>query len=289
LNMQIRRIAAHSFKNSQMLPFDPAEFSRFKYGSARYARVFGRVLSQSFLASPYFQPLVEALQNGRKAIVYPPPYINLPTAAYYLATEFVNLLNEQLHNMKLPAVYLGKIYRRKSYCSDYGSMSEAERNAIFEDEVFYADEHLLQTAFSLFLDDIWITGAHERRILKMLEASGVDYGSDCLFLYFAKLENPVCDPSIESYLNLHAIHDFQSVLDLMEHDGFCWNTRVVKYLLLLPAVQFDLLIENLGLENRRQLYHWAINNGYCQLKNLEPNFHRLKSTLYETASHLLPH
>jgi hypothetical protein len=156
---RINRLAVHNFSTETNLKFDPVAFSRFKYGSLKIANQFGETLAHRFCQSPFFTEILTQTAH-KKIIVLPPPYINVPTAGYFLTQSFFNKLNQYLFEKEVPNAWFAKIYRQKSYFVDYGNMTAIERRGLLSDETFQVDAAFLKDNICLFIDDIRITGAH---------------------------------------------------------------------------------------------------------------------------------
>lgn len=288
--MNLKRIAVHTLIDEDSLTFDPFEYSQFKYGSGILAQQFGIELAQTFCNTDYFKTILYQSKT-KKIIVLPPPYINVPTAGYYLSRSFFNVLNQNLYNNNAPNAWLAKIYRQKSYYVDYGNMSAWERRDILSDEVFQVDSHFLKNNICLFIDDIRITGAHEERILKMLHHYSLDNFEDYYFLFYGLVaEKSSVKPHIESRLNRWDIHHLDDIQRLISKNDFAINTRVLKFILSEPFDDFKTFVDNLTLPIINELYFAALNNGYASLDELKNNFNYLSNFFisHEATSHILP-
>jgi hypothetical protein len=286
--MTLQRIAAHYFDNQQDIKFDPSAYSLFKYGSRSLANQFGEHLAQAFFASPLFDTIL-ATENGRKIIVLPPPCIHVPTAGFYLADSFFNHLNLKLHEKNKPHAWFIKTYRQKSYFVDYGKMSAEERHNTLADEIFKVDAAFLKDNICLFIDDIRITGAHEERVVRMLDYYGLQDFTDYSFLFYAMMnQTATLDPTIESRLNRWQINDLEPILNLIKKNDFVLNTRVLKFILAAPTAAFKDFVQTLDARMIQKIYFAALNNGYAQLTELSQNFLYLKYCIgNETTSCLL--
>lgn len=279
MDIHYPKFSAFRFQDETTTEFDKFGFSRFKYGSVKWTKILSYQFFDRYIYSTHYEALCNAIQSGMRVHVYPPPYINVPTAGFFLAKHFVDLLNEYLYENGYSPVFMGKIYRKKSYSTDYGNLEISEREAIFKDELFYTDSNILQNDFSIFFDDIRITGSHENRIFKMLEEIAPNNTSNFQFLYYAILDDLTCHPSIEHKLNTYSLKDYRDIENLIHDDGIYWNTRVVKYLLELPTSQFIHFLNNLESDQIRAFYHCCINNHYCILDSFIDNFNILKLSM----------
>jgi hypothetical protein len=287
--MTLQRLAIHYFDNQKDIKFDPSDYSLFKYGSSSLAEQFGANLAKAFVNSPYFEKIC-AEAPDRKIIVLPPPCINVPTAGFYFAESFFNHLNRELYEKHKPHAHFLKIYRQKSYFVDYGKMSSEERRNTLSDEIFKADAAFLKENICLFVDDIRITGAHEERIMRMLDFYGLEDLDAYYFLFYAMMnQTENADPTIEGRLNKWLIDDLNPVLDLIKKDDFSINTRVLKFILASPHDDFKDFINALNDALIKKIYFAALSNGYAELTELTQNFLYLKYCIgNETTSYLLP-
>ncbi|MEO2018582.1 MAG: phosphoribosyltransferase family protein, partial [Fuerstiella sp.] len=224
--------------------------------------------------------LLEHAADGTKIIVYPPPFINIPTAGYFLTLSFFNTLNRQLFSVGCSPILLGKVWREKSYFTDYSRLSKAERENVFADEVFTTDTELLRSAYALFVDDIRITGAHENRILRMTDELGLARGQIAM-LHYARMQIPNLDPAIEDRMNSAAMADLTYVTEMINRNDFRWNTRVTKHVLSLPPVSFAEFVESIRSPDRVRLLDGALSNGYGYLPEFQGNVERLLSLLQQ--------
>jgi PRTase ComF-like len=286
--MTLQRIAAHSFDTQKDIKFDPSAYSLFKYGSRSWAHRFGKHLAQTFFNSPLFHKILSD-NTDQKIIVLPPPCIHIPTAGHYLADAFFNHLNQKLHEQKRPHAWFIKTYRQKSYFGDYGKMSSEERRETLADEVFKVDAAFLKGHICLFVDDIRITGAHEERVMRMLEHYGLQDVTDYHFLFYAMMnQTAALDPTIESRLNRWGIEDLEPITKLIKRNDFVLNTRVLKFILSAPPDAFKAFTQDLDVSLTEKIYFAALNNGYAQLTELSQNFLYLKYCIgNETTSYLL--
>jgi hypothetical protein len=151
------------------LPFLKEDYSKFKHGSKTVARQFGKIMAKRF----WNQVLKNNLPD-KQIIVYPSPYNFIPTATFVLKDYFIKYLNEYLVEANLPPVMEGKIYRSNSYITDYGTMSQEERLKAISDDRFHIDSTLAKDKILLFIDDIKVTGSHEKMIDRMVEEYKLD-------------------------------------------------------------------------------------------------------------------
>ncbi len=99
-----------------------------------------------------------------------------------MKNHFVFRLNRWLADNELPVVQETKVHRTITYKEDYGELSAEERIRLIGNDSFHIDASFLRGKTLLFLDDIKITGSHERMILKMAKEHGL--ANPIYMLYF---------------------------------------------------------------------------------------------------------
>ncbi len=209
----------------------------------------------------------------------PSPYVHVPTATFAMKDYFVRSLNAALVSAGLLPVIEAKIYRKSSYKQEYGELNKTERFKVMADDSFYVDANLLRDNVCLFIDDIVITGAHEYRIFKMLEKSGLHKSNTNYFLYFAELVDENASPSIENYLNYYFVKDLFLLDKIIKNEPFIMNTRVIKYVLDADhneALHFFKYQKPVFLQT---FYHNAIGNGYHLIPDYQHNLNVLKTLI----------
>ena len=172
------KFSLHKVDNEEYFSFDPSEYSRFKYGDDLIAEKYGNELANSFISKimktlPFF---------GKQFVVISSPYSFIPTATYALKTHFVNNFNRWLISNNYPPVEESKIHRTVTYKEDYGSLNHDERINLIQNDKFHIDKTFLKDKILLFLDDIRITGSHERMIVTTLNKFEIE--NDFYLLYF---------------------------------------------------------------------------------------------------------
>lgn len=246
--------------------FSPDDYSKFKHGAVNIAREFGYVLADRFIANCFSQTY-----KGEQIVVVPSAYSYIPTASFYMKIFFVGKLNKYLYENGYPVVQETKINRTVTYREDYGEMSAKERYKLISGDKFHIDKAFIEGKQLLFIDDIKITGTHERIILKMLNEYEID--NNCYMLYFAELINRNISPTIENFLNNFSVNNLNDIDYIINNEQFVFNTRVVKYILNSSEDSFIEFINKQKNDFSRELYYQAIGNEYYKfdsyLKNLK--------------------
>jgi len=255
------------------LPFSMEDYSKFKYGSRNIARQFGKILAKRF----WIQVLRHDPPGDIPIIVYPSPYNFIPTATFVLKDYFIKNLNEYLIEAGCPPLKEGKIYRNGSYLTDYGTMSVEQRDNAMGEDHFHIDSAYAKGKILIFLDDIRVTGSHERRIDRMVKEFKLQ--NKCYYLYFASVEDPTIDASFENELNLHSIHSLLDIAKIIRNDEFAFNTRVTKYILQSNPEDFKVFVEYQTTGFLDRLLHYAIGNSYHLSDLMSENFQYLSNFL----------
>jgi len=252
------------------LPFDASEYSKFKYGSKSVARKFGKILAQRFW--------VQVLRHNppdKPILVYPSPYNFIPTATFVMKDYFIKFLNEYLVTAGHDPVKEGKIYRNGSYIIDYGTMNSTERDNAMTGDAFHIDAAFAEGKIIIFIDDIKVTGSHERRIDSMVSEYGLK--NKCYYLYFASVEDPTIEPQFEDFLNLNAIHSLVDVSKIIRNEEFAFNTRVVKFILNASHEEFVTFVSYQSDTFLDTLLHYSMGNSYHLAEEFKQNFKYLKT------------
>jgi hypothetical protein len=270
--------ALHKIDNPYVFGFDPDDYSRFKFGDETAARAFGQALAEGFIQA-HGTGLVAQLTatEQRQLVVVPSPYSFIPTASFALKNHFVFRLNRWLAEIGLPVAQETKIHRTITYKEDYGSLSAEDRIALIGNDRFHIDRGFLEGKTLLFLDDIRITGGHERVILKMIQ--DYDVHSPFYLVYFASLVNPEIPPVIENHLNYHWVKSIFDLDTLIRTGSFMLNTRAVKYILSYDFDAFRIFVEGQPESFLEYLYDMAVGNGYHLMEAYARNLNFIHATV----------
>lgn len=268
--MKIKKYSQQKIYNPEELDFNPDDFSRFKYGDDLVARQFGTELAEGFIESYLQNTDIAATQM----VVLSSPYSFIPTATFAMKNHFVSVLNRWLVDHSFPVVQEAKVHRTITYKDDYGSLDAAQRMALIGNDIFQIDKHFLAGKVLLFLDDIRITGSHERVILKM--ANEYEMTNDVFMLYYAELLNKEVHPKFENHLNYHCVKSIEDLHAIINSGHFVINTRITKYLLNYETADFTRFIEKQSDAFLNELYDMAIGNGYHAIEAYQRNLELVK-------------
>ena len=182
----------HKVHKERSFSFHPDDYSRFKFGDDAVAKTFGEELADGFIK----EHLV-VCKDPKQFVVVSSPYSFIPTATFAMKNYFVFRLNRWLAAHQLPVVQETKVHRTITYKDDYGELNAEERMCLIGNDSFHIDKAFLEGKTVLFLDDIRITGSHERMIMKM--AGEYNLNNEIFLLYFAELANRNIHPNIENH------------------------------------------------------------------------------------------
>jgi len=262
--------ALHKISSTEEFGFDPDDYSRFKFGDDLVAKDFGEQLADGFISDYLEQNFVE-----HQMVVISSPYSFIPTATFAMKNYFMHQLNRWLVENGGLVVQEAKVHRTITYKEDYGELSAEDRIKLIGNDSFHIDKHFLEGKTLLFLDDIRITGSHERMILKMAGEYGLN--NDMHMIYFAELVNKNIHPNVENTLNYHQVKSVFDLDDIIKGGFFCFNTRIVKYILNADFNSFSIFIKNQTDEFINMLYNLSLGNGYHLIDAYAENLNFIKS------------
>jgi hypothetical protein len=267
------RYSLHKIINPENMGFSKIEYSKFKFGDGKVAEKFGIDLAKNFIADC----LSEGYDN-KQIVVVSSPYSFIPTATFYLKMHFVFELNKWLIANNFPVVQETKIHRFTSYSEDYGAMSALERMKLISNDNFHFDKGFVEEKLILFLDDIRITGSHEKVIISML--SKLKINCQYYLLYFAELINWELPPTIENDLNYSFVDSIYKLDEIISAGRFEVNTRIVKYILNYEHESFKIFIQNKNSYFKNLIFNMAVGNSYHNVKSYKANFLYLQEIIF---------
>jgi len=265
----------HQIYQPDYLSFEPSEYSRFKFGDNTLSQNFGRALADGFIENH-----LQSKQFIEQLVVFSSPYSFIPTATFALKNQFVFTLNAWLAENKHPVVQEGKVHRTSTYKEDYGSLNAEQRIKLICSDSFYIDKVFLKNKVLLFIDDIRITGSHERMILRMMKE--FDLTNETYLLYFAELVNQAIEPQFENFLNYYSVKSIFDLNSIIEGD-FTINTRIVKYILGYDWEAFNIFIEDKKEDFIVLLYNMALGNNYHLIPAYSKNLNYIKQVIHNNS------
>lgn len=259
----------HKVKEETQYPFDPNQYSWFKFGDIQYAEKFATELFNGFV-----EKHSDLLLSNKEIVILPSPYYSIPTASNFLCHYFKKCLNNYLFQHNKNTSIESKIYRNQTYVTDYGNLDFEDRVKLISNDTYYIDKNFVNDKFCIFVDDIKITGSHEHTINKILNQ--YDVKGDFVFVYFAELINKNIHPRIENHYNYFAIKNVTDIIEVVNRPTFEFNTRIVKYILLFEKQDFEYFLINITNEIQSKLFHLAISNNYHQIAEYQENIRKIK-------------
>lgn len=261
----------HTFSDLNNTTFDPATYSKMKFGCDIAARALGHELAEEF----YFM-------NGDSikdipAVVIPAPYNFVPSTAAVLTHHFANRLNALKALNSDTICELSTAHRKTPYISDYEFLEASQRSAIMQNDEFYLNKDFISDKLIIFVDDSYITGIHEVKLKQVLRNKNIT--NDAIFVTYVKYTGS--DPTIEARLNFAGIHDIYEYLELAQAPTTRILTRATKFLIKQPHDNFGNILARLPREKVESLYYACIAKGYHTLPQFQDNFAMLQDT-YET-------
>jgi len=260
----------HKISESNHFPFDANTYSRFKFGDDYAAEIFGIALAKGFIKTH-----LAGKKNTDQVVVISSPYSFIPTATFALKDHFISELNKWLARENKPVVQETKIHRSITYKEDYGELDAEQRMNLISKDVFHIDTSFLKNKTLVFLDDIKITGSHERMIKKMLREFKVS--NEAYLLYYAELINSQIHPNVENTLNYYSVKSIFDLKNIIRQERFRINTRLVKYVLNCPEDQFMVFMQEQDIYFSNLVYNMAIGNGYHLIEAYTRNLNTLQN------------
>lgn len=262
----------HQIEKEREFSFSPSDYSKFKFGCKDSARKFGTTLGEAFAA----KYIVTGLVTGQ-IVVLSSPYCFIPTATFAMKDYFVQVVNQWLVQYGLPVVQETKIHRTITYKEDYGELSAAQRTTLIQGDSFHIDTEFIKGKTLILLDDVKITGSHERVIERMMSQLGLT--NKRIYVYFAELVNKDINPNIENFINYYSVKSLLDLDKIIKNENFLLNTRVVKYILNYDHEDFKVFIQYQNTKLAESIYHLALGNSYHLIPDYQKNLYFLRDLL----------
>ena len=265
----------HKITQSTEFTFDPKEYSKFKFGCKDAAKNFGTDLAIAF----YYEMLANT-PIDKPMVVISSPYCFIPTATFAMKDYFIRTLNELLVRDGHAVVQETKIHRTITYKEDYGELSAEDRFKLIQNDGFHLDVEFVKGKTLILLDDVKITGSHERVIERMLDAYGLQF-INRYYVYYGEKTVESVDPKVENFINYFYVKSLMDLDRIIKNDNFLLNTRVVKYMLNYDFDEFWMFIQYQKRSFQESVYHLAIGNSYHLIEDYQANLFYLKDLLDE--------
>lgn len=218
-------------------------YSKYKYGCKE---------SINALALLFTNLIYESIPKDKEVLIIGSSCDNLDNPISILSKQ----VTIELSKIFPHKVHLTKIHRIIRHDQPYCQMIFEDRKNLISKDVLHFDHSMTLNRTVIMLDDVYITGAHEQKVLEVIKP---DY-------YFYLLKYNGLDASIEERLNLNDIN-IDKLVNMYIDNQLIWNSRNVKYIL---KNQNDL---NLDIKIIRDMLNevkdLAYLNGYQHIDNLK--------------------
>ena len=134
----------------------------------------------------------------------------------------------------------------------------------------------------IYMDDIKITGSHERVIKKMISKGNPDLSIHTrkIFMYFAELANPNVDPTVENKLNYYFVNSLYQMDKVIKNEDWIPNTRAVKYILSnIHDGLSEMFFQFQPMKVLQNIYHLAIGNSYHLMDGYKDSIYMIRKIL----------
>jgi hypothetical protein len=279
----------HKIVQTGDIGFSTVDYSRFKFGDGEVARRFGTALADGFIQQHLSDVQVGKSQHQKKHqhqfVVCSSPYVFIPTATHSLARHFLSSLNRWLAVHNLITAQEARVHRTSTYQIDYSQLDAKDRLQLLTHDHLHIDGAFVKDKTILFIDDIRITGAHEKMLERMMDENNL--ANRVFFLYFAGLNREATiDPRIENHLNFHAIQTIFDLHEIVKSAHFCINDRFVKYVLRYDYDAFCLFLQPQESDFSDLLLDMAIGNGYHRVEAYARNLEAIRQHLSNNFNNL---
>ena len=268
----MNHFSLHKITDATSFTFSEEDYSLFKFGDNLVAKKFGYELAAAFIDN-----VIPTMDTNKQIVVLSSPYFYIPTATFAMKNQFVCTLNRWLALHNFNVVQEAKVHRTITYKDDYGALNAAERMQLIGNDSFHIDSVFVEGKTLVFLDDIRITGSHEKMITKMLDSFGLK--NETHLLYFAALVNTSIHPNIENHLNYFKVKSIKDLHPIINSGHFIINTRIVKYILNTSANDFIAFIDMQSQQFKNELYDMALGNNYYTIDVYKSNLAYLRTLL----------
>lgn len=251
-------------------------YSRMKYGDPIATRRIALMIAAEILKRPETCRYINA---GETIYISSSAYGAVPTASHAISKEVEKLLFSA--DIKVKRI---KFHRKGDFATNhYGTLGVEERAAKMTSRKIFLrprDQERIKGQFVLIVDDINVTGSHERKLHDVLSQTGA---CDWAFAYAYRLDKGLAaqKPETEEYLNRAAVKSVFDLVPFFRTYPHCsrlklhLNSRVLKFILSTkPEGWYDVghrtkidqirvFLENLEDEILFRIYRAAISSdGY---------------------------
>ena len=245
-----------------------AEYSRFKYGDSRLARVYGDALAHHLL--PRLLTTVDS--DCGEIHVTSSAYRNVPPASAALLVPFLRTARTLLAGRHITHF---KTLRAQPTNGDYATLGTTARQTVMRQTAFSLPEGVdLRDRHIVALDDIRVTGTHESALDKLFAAHHARRVTHFYIFDVAYSE----DPTLEARLNEAAIADIDTLIAMTRCEHFTPNARFGKRILTETPEAIHKFIRNVSAEVVECLIADAADDGLDRMQHYQSGFSLLAAT-----------
>lgn len=258
---------AHTFADLETAPFNARDYSRLKFGSDAVAREFAGEMAEEFYRA-HSDLLLE-----ERCVVIPSAYNVVEIAATILGRHFMNRLNDLVTRAGGDIVEWTTMHRTVSYLNDYADVSAEERKLLLDRDSLYIKREFIEGKIPIFVDDIYITGTHERKILAFLEE--LRFKRPAYFCYFAKYVGDRA--KIEGDLNRAGIGSLETFLEMLLSEKTHIMVRTLRLWMQAEPDVLHRCLDQVDADYLDALYHAILARGYYTVPELARGFDIIRS------------
>ncbi|GHT80391.1 hypothetical protein AGMMS49543_00530 [Betaproteobacteria bacterium] len=238
------------------------EYSRFKYGDSRLARVYGEALAHHLL--PRLLATID--RDCGEIHVTSSAYRNAPPASAALLAPFLHTARILLADQHITHF---KTLRAQPTNGDYATLGTTARKTVMQQTAFGLPEGVdLRDRHIVALDDIRVTGAHEAALDKLFAAHHARRVTHLYILDVAHSE----DPTLEARLNDAAIADIDTLIAMTRCEQFTPNARFGKRIMTETPEAIHKFIRNVSAEVVECLITNAADDGLDRMQRYQSGF-----------------
>ncbi len=269
-----KTLAVHKIRVGDDPTFDTNLYSKFKYGSTEAANRMAIEMVKVFVEHDTKYNIIDI---DTKVCIASPAHKRVPSAANKLADDIYLMLNWYLHNKGYEASEQLRVYREAIYEEDYATLSAINRQRLLSTERLSVNEEKIRDKFVIFIDDIRVTGTHEKLVEDMVKTYP---HSGHIHLYYAECEEGV-DPNIENTLNKGCVRDYNDIIEVLGGEHIL-NARMIKDILRMSAGEITQFREAYRRRTSSigffvNLVNSCIAEGYDKIPSFRQNFIYLKN------------
>lgn len=268
------RYSVHEIEKAEHFPFDPKKYSQFKFGCGQTTTEYANEVS-TIIADEIISKI-----NNESIVIYPSPYSFFPTASCNMTILIFDILKKEFPKLKIKC---SKINRKNTYHQDYGELDKEGRYNLIKNDTYEFVDNPSNEDVLIFIDDISVTGTHQRIIEEILEKQNIKNPS--YFSYYAVVTNSEIPPNIENKLNYFSIQSVETLAEIFSRKSFLLNTRFVKKILSLPEHDFYTFYNiTKNLVNKdiwNTILNGSRNNMYHKIPAYENNLEIMKTLIAE--------